>query len=117
MAVAVSTLQASSPDSPIEIISPSHPATFYVNGNEKLGQDLTWDDKAGILKGNVTYSLVMASGDELIDPANYTTFGLPFPTIRLAPNKELYVIANHQKVAIGRLEEGAFGTQVHIYSG
>jgi hypothetical protein len=110
-----SLLRASSPASTIQITSPSHPRTFYVSGYEKLAQDLSWEKKDGILTGKVTYSIIMGGGDALFDPANYRTFDLPFPGVHRAANS-LYLQRDRQKVYVGHLEQGAFGTQVKLNS-
>jgi len=109
-------LRASPDRGPVEIVSPSHPATFYT-GTDKISQDLSWDAQSGTLTGDVTYSLVLGSGDELMDPFNYKTFVLEFPTVRKSARNELYVESNHRHVSIGHLESGAFGTQVRVNPG
>jgi hypothetical protein len=109
-----SGLRAFSPSSTIQIISPSHPRTFYIAGYPKISQDLSWEKKDGVLTGKVTYSLVMSAGDELLDPANYRTFDLPFPGVHLNAKDRLYLQRKARIVDVGYLEEGAFGTQVKL---
>ena len=109
-----SGLRASSPSSTIQIISPSHPRTFYITGYPKMSQDLSWEKKDGLLTGKVTYSLVMSAGDELFDPANYRTFDLPFPGVHLNAKDGLYFRREGRTVDVGYLEQGAFGTQVKL---
>ena len=111
-----SLLRASSPDSTIQITSPSHPRTFYLTGYPKMSQELSWEKNDGILTGKVTYSIVMGGGDELFDPANYRTFDLPFPGIHRTSKDTLYFQREGQKVYVGHLEDGAFGTQVRLNS-
>jgi hypothetical protein len=111
-----SFLRASSAASTIQITSPCHPRTFYVSGYEKLSQDLSWGKKDGILTGKVTYSIIMGGGDALFDPANYRTFDLPFPGVHRTANNSLYLQREGQKVYVGHLEQGVFGTQVKLDS-
>ncbi len=94
------------------LTSPVHPSTFYLRGYPKLQQDLGWDKKTGTLIGRVSYSLYMTHNDELINPANYTTFTLPFPEVRSDAQGNLFIQKRHHTVAIGRLTSGVFGTQV-----
>lgn len=101
----------------IEIISPSHPRTFDVTGNDKLSQELVWDKKAKTLFANVTYSELLGGGDAELDPSNYETFELPFPTVELDSKNNLFVLdSQKERILLGHLEGAVFGPKVVLKS-
>ncbi len=81
-----------------------------------MAQELSWEKEDGVLTGKVTYSIVLGEGDELFDPANYRTFDLPFPGVQLTAKNSLYLQREGQKIYVGHLEQGVFGTQVKLNS-
>ena len=110
----VSTSDGSDGKSPlIVIISPRHPRTFDVSGNDKLSQELRWNTETQTLSAFVTYSLVSGGGDADLDPANYRVLELPFPSIKLDKNDNFFVLdSRNRKLGIGRLGSGIFGNKV-----
>ncbi len=97
------------------IESPRHPRTFYLTGDDKLSQDLRWDEKANQLCAYVAYSLVPGGGDVDMDPANYRILELPFPDVHLDKEGNLFVVSDrNQTVPIGHLVNGVFGTEVAL---
>jgi hypothetical protein len=94
-------------------MSPKHPATFAVGANDKLSQNLEWDNDTQTLFAKVTYSEVSGGGEDEMDPANYKTYALPFPTVKLDQNNNLVAINDtHDQHVVGHLEGGPFGTNV-----
>jgi hypothetical protein len=95
------------------IVSPQHPRTFDVGANDKLSQTLDWDRETRTLTAKVTYSEVSGGGDDEWDPANYETFTLPFPTVAVDGENNLFVVGDSQrKLVLGHLKEGLVRTDV-----
>jgi hypothetical protein len=95
------------------IMSPSHPTTIEVDVNDKLSQNLRWNIETQTLSAHVTYSLVDGGGDSELDPSNYKTFELPFPTVSIDQKNNLFAISSQNKrVRLGHLESGIFGPKV-----
>jgi hypothetical protein len=95
------------------ITSPRHARTFDVSGNNKLSQDLRWNSETQSLTAVVSYSLITGEGDADFDPANYRVIELPFPSVKLDKDSNLFVWdPRNQKVVIGHLEGGVFGARV-----
>ena len=95
------------------IVSPMHPRTFDVGANDKLSQTLDWNKETRTLSAKVTYSEVSGGGDDELDPANYKTFTLPFPTVALDGKNNLFIVGDKQrKLVLGHLKEGSIGIDV-----
>jgi hypothetical protein len=107
---------ASPPDHAV-LASPDHPRVWYVYDYDKLGQNLSWDERSQSLVANVTYSLVPAIGDWR--PADYKTFTLHFPAVKLnvAKNNLYFNDGRKHKVPLGHLESGTLGPQVVLEKG
>jgi hypothetical protein len=94
-------------------MSPRHPRTFDVSGNDKLAQDLRWNQEAQTLSVYVTYSMVSGGGDDELDPSNYKVLELPFSGVHLDEKSNLFVLnSQNERVILGRLESGIFGAKV-----
>jgi hypothetical protein len=115
--MSVALLRASPQGSSIEVISPSHPETLDVCGCPKVSQRLSWDDKAGVLKGIIQYSTVMGAGVQPADSRHLRTYVVEFPTVSRSANNDLYVESNNRKVALGHLKKNATGHRVRVNSG
>ena len=97
------------------IMSPSHPGTLLVDVNDKLSQDLRWNDETQTLSADVAYSLVDGGGDDEIDPANYKTFELPFPAVGIDRENRLFALTcQKERIFLGHLERGILGTRVML---
>jgi len=101
----------------LRITSPNHPATFDAGANDKLSQTLEWNRKTQILFAKVTYSQVSGGVDVEVDPSNYKTFSLPFPTVALDGQNNL-VVSNgyHKNLVLGHVESGLGGATVALKS-
>ncbi len=95
------------------VASPSQPDTLLVGLNQKLDQNLRWDEKEGTLTACVTYSLIDGGGDTDCDPLDYRTFELPFPAVRLDQDNNLTVLdSKKRKILLGHLESDPYGSRV-----
>jgi len=92
--------------------SPDHPEIWYAYDYDKLSQSLQWNDEDGTLVAHVTYNLIPCNED--LNPADYETFVLRFPNVRLnRTERTLYFMDEHKrKVVLGHLVEGVFGPHI-----
>ena len=100
----------------LRITSPDHPATWEVGFNDKVSQRLRWSDSDGKLLLDVNYSMITYTNT--IPPSDFRTYTLAFPGVSKDTYGNFFVLNNHkQKIIIGSLTSGPFGTEVSLKKG
>ncbi len=95
------------------ITSPDHPPDWYNRAGEKLSETLSWSTSKQELFLTVAYSNIAATSFVWRDQTYVDSFNLSFPSVRLdRSDNRLYIREKGNRIGIGRLEPGLFGSRV-----